>query len=229
MIRLIHIITDSNIGGAGVWVLNFLKAYDKNKYLVSVALPKNSALVPKISELGIKTHEIEGIVDESFSKKGIMEFIKLFKKEKPMIVHCHASLSARIAAFLLGIKTVNTRHCLEEKSGFLKTLVKGFINNLLSDIIIGVSDVTCKNLLSQGISKKKLRLVYNGVFPLKELSIDEKIKIKKDFNIPKQNKVVGIIARLEPVKNHKLFLEAGKILLEKNKDLCGCAWKHHLH
>ena len=115
MIKLIHVITDTNIGGAGVWVLNFLKAYDKEKYDVGVAVPCNSLLAPKISELGVKVFEIAHIADKSFSKEGIREFIKLFKEQKPDIVHCHASLSARIASKKLGIKTVNTRHCLEEK------------------------------------------------------------------------------------------------------------------
>lgn len=215
MIKLIHIITDTNIGGAGVWVLNFLKAFDREKYEVGVALPTNSLLTPKIKELGIRTYEISGIADKSFSKEGINGFLKLFRAEKPDIVHCHASLSARVASRMLGIKTVNTRHCLENKKSGIKKAVYSLINNSLSDIVVGVSKATCENLLDDGTKEKKIRLIYNGVSPLTELSADEKKEIKREFGIPEENIVVGIVARLEKVKNHELFFEAGKILLDK--------------
>ncbi len=212
VIKLIHIITDTNIGGAGVWVLNFLKAFDREKYEVGVALPTNSLLIPKIEELGIRVYEIPNIADKSFSKEGINEFYKLFKREKPDIVHCHASLSARIASKMLGIKTVNTRHCLEEKKSGLKKIIYSLVNNSLSDIVIGVSKATCENLSADGTNKKKIRLIYNGVKPLEKLDSKE---IKKEFGIDEKNIVVGIIARLEEVKNHELFFRAGKILLER--------------
>ena len=216
MIKLIHVITDTNIGGAGIWVLNFLKAFDREKYEVLVALPKGSLLVPKIEESGIRVCEIPNIADKSFSKEGIKEFIKLFKKERPDIVHCHASLSARIASKMLGIKTVNTRHCLEEKKKGIKKFIYSLVNNGLSDIVIGVSKATCENLLADGTSKKKIRLIYNGVEPLEKRNSNE---IKKEFGIDENNIVVGIVARLEEVKNHELFFRAGKLLLEKYDNL----------
>ncbi len=219
MIKLIHVITDSNIGGAGVWVLNFLKAYDRERYDVSVAVPQNSLLTPKIRELGVEVFEVAHIADKSFSKEGIKEFIKLFKEQKPDIVHCHASLSARIASKRLGIKTVNTRHCLEEKKSFPKNIIYSMINNALSDIVIGVSKVTCENLLDDGTKKEKVRLVYNGVAPLREFSDTEKKEIRKEYGINSDSIVVGIVARLEKVKNHELFLKAGKIVLEKYNNI----------
>ena len=219
MIKLIHIITDTNIGGAGIWVLNFLKAYDREKYDVSVAVPQNSLLTEKIRDLGVVAHEIPNIADKSFSKEGIKEFLKLFKEQKPDIVHCHASLSARIASKCLGIKTVNTRHCLEEKKSFPKNIVYSMINNALSDIVIGVSKITCENLLDDGTKKKKIRLVYNGVAPLKEFCDEEKIRIRKEYGINEENTVIGIVARLEKVKNHDLFLDAGKLILDKYKNV----------
>lgn len=219
MIKLMHIITDTNIGGAGVWVLNFLKAYDRGKYDVSVAVPEKSLLVPKIEELGVKVFEIPDIGDKSFSKEGVINFRKLFKKEKPNIVHCHASLSARIASKSLGIKTINTRHCLEAEKHGIKKKIYSLINNSLSDIVIGVSEITCENLLSDGTKKEKIRLVYNGVAPLKKLSEDEKKVVKKEYGIEENDIVVGIVARLEPVKNHGLFLEAGKKIIDKYKNI----------
>ena len=134
-------------------------------------------------------------------------------------MHCHASLSARIASKSLGIKTVNTRHCLEEKKSFPKNIIYSAVNNALSDVVIGVSKVTCENLLDDGTKKDKVKLVYNGVAPLKEFSDEEKKEIRREYGINEENTVIGIVARLEKVKNHSLFLEAGKIILDKYKNI----------
>jgi len=39
------------------------------------------------------------------------------------------------------------------------------------------------------------------------------------MGIPQGNTGVGIVARLEPVKNHKLFLDAATLVLEKRSDV----------
>ena len=41
MIKVLNIISDTNIGGAGRYLLNFLKYYDRSKYEIKVVLPEN--------------------------------------------------------------------------------------------------------------------------------------------------------------------------------------------
>ena len=220
MIKIIHVLSDTNIGGAGIWILNYLKAFDRGKYSVSVALPPDSALKTKILKLNIPVFEINNTQDKSFSRQAIGEFKRLFESEKPDIVHTHASLSARIAAKRLKIKTVNTRHCLEDKKQFLKKILFALVNNSLSDAIIGVSKATCKNLLDEGIKKDKVKLLYNGVIPPERLDIEKRQQIKtKLLNIPPDSTVIGMIARLESVKNHKLFLETAQMLVKRHKNV----------
>ena len=65
MIKVLNIISDSNIGGAGKCVLNFLKYYDRKKFAVKVVVPRGSLLKPEIEKL--KTDVIEAwkeIVEE---------------------------------------------------------------------------------------------------------------------------------------------------------------------
>lgn len=219
MIKIMHVLTDTNIGGAGIWLLNFVKAFDRSRYEVTAALPEKAELTPRLKALGIRVCEVPGIADESFSVSGIKEFKRLFKRERPDVVHTHASLSARIAAKECKIPVVNTRHCIEEPKQGIKRLIYGIVNNALSDIVIGVSKAAYDNLAADGTKKDKLRLVYNGVYPLKRLSEEERKDIRKDLNIPENNIVVGITARLEPVKNHRLFLDAAAIIANKREDI----------
>lgn len=218
MIKIIHVLTDTNIGGAGIWLLNFLKSYDRDALDVSVAIPENAALEAKIAELGVKIHVVKYIADSSFSKKAVGEFKKLFITEKPDIIHTHACLSARIAAKQCKIKTVNTRHCFEPKKSFPKSIIYRFINNTLSDVVIGVSEAIVENLRRDGISDKKLRLVYNGSYPLSSLTDEEKSEVRDSYGIADTQSIVGIVARLEPVKQVELFIEAASVL--KQRGVC---------
>ncbi len=220
MIKIMHIITDTNIGGGGRWLLNYLSGVDRSNYEVSVVIPENSLLKPFIEDLGVKYYEIEGIADCSFSKIGTKRLYKLFKEVKPDIVHSHASLSARIAARQVGkIKIVNTRHCIEPPKKGIKKTILAAANNFLSDTVIGVSELTCQNLINEGINPQKVRLVYNGVAPQEESSMEQRTELKKKLNIPPENKIVGIVARLEGVKNHDLFVGGAEIILKKRKDV----------
>lgn len=212
MIKVIQVITDTNIGGAGIWLLNFLKTYDRTIVDMSVVVPRGAMLKEKVEQLNVRVIEADGIADSSFSLDGIKELEKIFAEEEPDIVHTHASLSARIAAKKRGIKVVHTRHCLEEEKRGIKKAVYGFVNNRLSDRVIGVSKAVCKNLEADGINKDKLRLVYNGIFPLEVLEDEDKRELRKKMGIKPWNIVVGMVARLEPVKNHKMFLEAAKVI-----------------
>ncbi|MGN1048717.1 MAG: glycosyltransferase [Eubacteriales bacterium] len=219
MVKLMHILTDTGLGGAGVWLLNFLSAYDREKYDVSVALPENSVLTERVRNLSVTVFEVPFIADSSYSEKGTKEFLRLFRREKPDLVHCHASLSARIAAKRCGIPVVNTRHCLEEPLDFPKRELYGLLNNALSDIVIGVSEKTCENLAECGTKKSKIRLVYNGVRPVRRITDDEKASLRARYGVPPENTVVGLVARLEPVKNPFLFLEGAKIILAYKQDV----------
>ncbi len=212
MIKVIQVITDSNIGGAGIWLLNYLKFYNRDEFDVSVILPQKSELQPKVEALGVRCIEAKNIADKSFSLLGTVRIFNILKKESPDIVHTHASLSARIAAKILKIKAIHTRHCMEDKKGFLKEEVSRAINNWLSYRIIGVSRAVCENLLDEGILYSKVKCVYNGIEPLEKITAEEIERIKEDYKIASDKIVVGMVARLEEVKNHEMFIEVAKLV-----------------
>lgn len=211
MIKVFQIVTDTNIGGAGIWLLNFLKVYNRDEIDMTVVMPYEAALKPKVEKLGVRVLEAEGIADSSFSKKGFFALDKILKEEQPDIVHTHASLSARLAAKKNGIKVVHTRHCLEGEKKHLKRFVYRFVNNALSDRVAAVSEAVRDNLLADGIKEEKLRTVYNGITPIREFTEEERLSAREKFGIHPRQTVVGMVARLEPVKNHAMFLEAAKV------------------
>lgn len=220
MIKVIHVITDMKIGGAGRWLLNFLMNYDKSKLDIKVVIPKGSMLKTEINILNIETIEIQGIGDKSLDLSSVSAFYKLFKQEKPQIVHTHASLSARIAAKMAGVEAiVHTKHCLDSPRAGVKKAVAASINKQLSNRIIAVSKAVEKNLLEAGMSRDKIQVVYGGVEELKELPLEEINQIRASYGIGEKELVYGIVARLAEIKGHKYLIQAAAQVLKKRKDI----------
>jgi L-malate glycosyltransferase len=220
MIKVIHVVTDMKIGGAGKWLLNFLMNYDKSKLDVKVAIPKGSMLKDEINTLNIETIEIQGIGDKSLDLSSVRAFYKLFKQEQPMIVHTHASLSARIAARMAGIEAiVHTKHCLDSpRTGVKKSLIAG-INKHLRNKIIAVSKAVETNLLEAGIPQDKIQVIYGGVEEIKKLPLEEINQIRASYGIGEEELVYGVVARLAEVKGHKYLIQAAAKVIKERKDI----------
>lgn len=220
MIKVINVISDANIGGAGKCLITYLANANTSAFDLSVALPKDSLLIPDLIKLKVKYFEIDGLFNKSFDIKAVLALKKLFAKEKPDIVHTHASLSARIAARLYGrCKVAYTRHSVFEPPKSISKgpgkLINGAFNNYLCDGIIAVAEAAKQNLTDTGVSEKKITVILNGIDPPPIVSKSEAEELKNSLKIETNEKVVAIIARLTAVKGHKYFIKAAKTLTDK--------------
>ena len=228
MIKVLNITSDHNIGGAGRCIITFLENYDREKFDVKVVLPKDSALIPYIQATDTKCIETEGITDTSFSKEAVKNLMKIFKEEKPDLIHAHACLAARIAAKLCFIPVVSTRHSVfpNKKSitRGLGKLVAGTVNNLTSNKIIAVAQAAKDNLTEIGVKDKKVIVIKNGVKQLEKYD-ENQMRQAKDFYGLKDEFVFAMIARVEAIKGHMYFLEAASLVLKKYQNvkflICG--------
>ena len=219
MIKVIQVSSDTNIGGAGKCILTYLKFFDRENFDISCVVPEGSLLVPLMEEKGVQVFQINSMKDKSFDTKAIKELVKIFKKEKPDIVHAHASMSAKIAAKLSGCKVVYTRHSVFEPSPRISKgigkFASGLANNLTADKIIAVAEAAKDNLTATGVDERKITVLLNGVEPLLEVSPEEKTKLKEKYGVKDDEKVISILARLNVVKGHKVLVDAAKLVKEK--------------
>lgn len=224
MIKVIHLLSDTNIGGAGTLLVNYLKNFDKSRFLIKVILPEESLLKPRITALGYEVIEIDGLKDKSMDFGAIKKLRKIFKKENPDIVHTHSSMSGKIAAYLSGVKSrMYTRHCAYDPPRTLTTFpgkqLNGFVNNTLSTKIIAVAEAAKQNLTDTGVDEGKITVIINGVEALKPASLEKQSMLKAKYGIGENDFVFGIVARLEAVKGQKYFIEAAKKMLQKYENL----------
>lgn len=217
--KIIEVSTDTNIGGAGKCLITLLKNFNYEKFDVKVILPPNSLLKPEIDGIGVGVIEVPGIAEKSLDFKAIKSLERIFRTEKPDLVHTHASMSARIAARRAGAKVVYTRHSVFPQPKRLTTFpgkqINGIINNYYSDSIIAVAEAAKDNLTDTGVSPKNIHVILNGVDGLKSVSEDEKRLIRHRFDVEDGQKVISIVARLEDIKGHDYFIEAAKMLIDE--------------
>lgn len=213
MYRLLHIITDTNIGGAGVLLLCQLKYFDRTRLDISVVLPRGSALASRVRDMGYDVIESRHGADSSFELAAVGEYIRIIKKYRPDIVHCHGALSARIAAFMCGVNVrIHTRHCAYPPRAVMRRApvrwFTGWLNNTLSSGIVAVADAAADDLTALGTRHDKIRVIINGAEPLKRLSDDERHAARMALGFCEQDFVVGMFARLEECKGHRYLFEA---------------------
>ena len=216
LIKVLNIITDTNIGGAGNVLLNFMKATDRAEFDHTVIVPVGSMLSQRLRELDIRTDEMPGIAEKSLSIGTVRAFRRKYEQIAPDIVHTHASLSARIAAKRWGkCMVVHTRHCAypqgKLKTSFPVKQALGLMNNRLSDAIIAISPAARDNLVETGTDPKKIVTMFNGVEPARRLSDEEKAAVRASLGIGDEF-VCAIIARLVPEKGHAYVLDAAEQL-----------------
>lgn len=221
--KVLHIITDTNIGGAGRYLLNLLTQPAFSDIDVTVACP-DGELGDRLDNANIGRINISGR-DVSFSGPLTIELLKIMRGHKPDLVHTHSSLSGRIAAKILGIPVVYTKHGqarvpsasgqMSRPAGPVKQRMNRMASRILSDKIIAISDCVRQDLIESGVDPSRVVCILNGI----------EISQFGAGNVPKGGGVsagvrgsegqvmVGTVARLHPVKALDVFVEAARITL----------------
>ncbi len=153
-----------------------------------------------------------------------LKLIKILKKEKPDVLHCHSSkpgILGRIAGKIVGVKLIiYTPHSIY--FSWQKGLKKYFflyIEKFLGyfcDYIIAVSDSE-KELLNSTLKFHNKIITINNGIDLNEIDSFKysKKEIIKRLKIPENVKILLTLTRLSPQKDTLTLLKAIKVVKEK--------------
>ena len=223
MIKVINILSDTNIGGAGRLLVNYLRNFDRSKIEGKVILPKDSQLKPYIEAEGYEVIETEHGRDKSFDMKAMREIQAILKREKPDIVHTHSAFSGKLAAFLCSVPVrFYTRHSAFPQPKKLTTFpgkqLNGLINSTLATDIVAVAEAAKDNLTETGVPEKKITVIINGSEEVRRTTPDEQKALRSSLGISEGDFVCGISARLEDYKGHSYLLESASEVLRTHPD-----------
>lgn len=219
MIQILNVISDTNIGGAGRVILNYLRCADRARFETLAAIPRGSLLKEPLEEAGAVVYEVDGLADRSFHRDDVKTLSALFRELKPDLVHTHGALSGRIAAKMCGLPVVYTRHSVFPVPAKLKyppgRWANGLINRFFADRIIAVSPAAVDNLTEAGVPRGRITVVMNGTAPAEVTSPEARAALRRELGLAPDTFLFGILARVEDYKGHIYLLQAARRLKEQ--------------
>lgn len=229
-IKIVHIITKLELGGAQGNTIYTVSNLDKDKFDVTLICGRGGVLDEKTGKINVIF--IDDLVREISPLKDIKAFLKIYKiikEKKPDIVHTHSSkagIIGRFASFFAGVKKIIHTYHGFGFNDYQNMFVKYFyiliekISCVISDRIIFVSKDNIKTALRYGIGKSiKYELIRSGI-KLSDYSNRKNYEFIKKLGIEKNNSVIiSTVANLKPQKNPEDFYEVAKNIINSGYDV----------
>lgn len=212
--KVIHLISGGDTGGAKTHVHSLLSSLSSQIDVTMVCFT-DGVFVQEARELGIRTVVFPG--------KNLFRILHqledLIRKDGFELIHCHGARGNMMGAMLshrIKLPTVSTVHSdyrLDYLGRPFSRLTYGVINSIalrLLDFRIGVSDAMANLLISRGFNPERLFTIYNGLdfTPHPTLMSRDDYLRSVGLQADNQSVVVGIAARLNPVKDIATLIRA---------------------
>lgn len=221
-IRILQSVGTLGIGGNEIFVMNFFRNIDKEKFEVDFVIYDDSKMdfyeeiISSGSKIYIcKTNIKNKYLDTLFK---IIKVKRILTKNKYDIIHCHSCsfigiFRGAIAGTLTkGIKVISHSHNPGMPKNnlidnFIRKIFKKYLSKIV-DIGFACSDIAAESkYTNQLIESNKFAIINNAIDINKFLyNIDVRKNMRSKYNINNEF-IIGTIGRLEEQKNHKFLLK----------------------
>lgn len=241
--KVLQIIARLNIGGPAIHLAFLVHGLDHNRFestlVTGQVSPEEGDMSYLFDGFREKVVMIPELQRELNLVKDVMSFcrvLKILRQENPDIVHTHTAKAGSIGRLAVFVYSLIFR----KKVGVLHTfhghVFRGYFGKIkswffvwterwlakITDVIVVVSDSQKEELCSQYHigPPDKFRTIKLG-FDLKPFFSSESRKgaFRRGLGIDGKTILVGIVGRLVPIKNHKMFLRSARIFLDQNPDI----------
>ena len=205
--KVLHLIGGGDTGGAKTHLLSLLQGLNEHIRADLVSF-REGDFAADARALGIPTRVMAGNNIPAVKR----QLLTVLREGSYDVLHCHGSRANMMGALLkkdISIPVVTTVHSdykLDYMGRPLGALTFGNINRWAlhrMDYRIGVSDAMVDLLISRGFPPESFYAIYNGLAftPSESAETREEYFLSKGVSIDEGDVIVGIAARLDPVKN----------------------------
>ncbi|MCF6460445.1 glycosyltransferase family 1 protein [Clostridium sp. Cult3] len=226
MMKVLHLISGGDTGGAKTHIISLVKELNKLIDAKVICFIRDTFYYDAL-EAGINIEVFEQKKRSDMSVIGRLE--DEINREGYDIIHCHGARANFIAMFLKNkvkkpmLTTIHSDYKLDFKDNFYKRIVYTAINSIALksfDYYIAISNTFKEMMESRGFKGDKIFTVYNGIDLESHMDYVPKEEFLERYDIPGRGKlIVGIIARLDAVKDHETFIKAANKVIQKRKDV----------
>lgn len=228
--KIIHIITGLSIGGAEQALYNLLKGGLAERFdNCVISLRDKGPMGLKISLLGVPVIALN-MHAKKLPLAGLVKLIRIIREFSPDLIQgwmYHGNLIGSFSRVVAPGKPAlvwNVRHSLSDLSQEkIATRQVIRINRWFSfgaDVILYNSHRSREQHEAFGFSKVGAKVIPNGIDThLFSFSSKDRKYIRSKLGIPENACVVGHMARLHPMKDHAIFMQAAKSLSYRYQNL----------
>jgi len=152
-----------------------------------------------------------------------LKLISHFRKNRPDVVHTFfptSNVIGVLAARLAGVKAiVSSRRDYGEWMNTKYLIATKFANRFVDKVISNSHPVKYLTVGKEKLSESKVDVIFNGIDVSRFDSLKVDLDLKESLGIPRNDKVVAILANFRPMKYHWTFVRAAKIILDKRPDV----------
>lgn len=247
--KVLRIITRLNIGGPAIHTVLLTEGLNKKRFsplLICGNVNHDEGDMSYYArQEGISPLYIPQLRRELNPINDLITFLKILriiKAEKPNIIHTHTAKAGALGmiagiVYTVGMRLLHPAPPLAAGCGartFHGHIFKGYFNKSLSRVfvfiekfltyftsrIITVSESVKNELIRLGICKEdKIKVIHLGFELDKFLNINADKRVCSGGGGGFSSLNVGIVGRLVPINNHRLFLDAVSIVMKENPRL----------
>ena len=223
MIKPIHVLqmVDSlGVGGAERLVYELVYKLVVDGYRVSVCCCETGPFARDLERIGVPVSCLpwKARIDPAL----LARMVTTIRRDPPQIVHTHlfkSDFHGRLAARLTGVPVVvSTLHnCNEWAKNFFLGFTYGLSTWQANQIIAVAEEVRDYAIRYFHIPASRIITIPNAV-DIKRFENNEAagMRLRVELKIKANAPLIGIVARLDPQKNHKTFLQAAAIVRQTN-------------
>ena len=212
--KIFHVAGGGDRGGAKTHILALCSRL-KERYDLTLVSLRSGDFPDSAEAVGIRTKTLFSW----FVPYDYFRLIRLVRKEKPDLVHCHgakANIAGLLVKLFCGTTVITTVHSdfqLDYMNSLAKRLTIGAMNARALrhiDYYVTVSELFKNMLIERSFDPHKCMSIYNGLdFSEKAPSFDKTAWLKQSgIDYEAGDVVLGILARLTPVKDIPSLLQA---------------------
>jgi len=225
--RVLHLISGGDVGGAKTHVLTLVKELQKS-IAVKIICFMEGPFAQEAREMGIDIMVLPQ--NRRYDLKVVDTLVGIIKDEGFTLIHSHGARANFITRFIkkkISIPCVTTIHSdfmLDFKGNLYKHIIYTNLNIFALkkfDYFIAVSKSFKDMLVGRGFPENRIFTVYNGMDFQEAVSYKTKDEFLNERGLThlRDKKLIGILARLHPVKGHEIFIRAAADVLADNKDI----------
>jgi glycosyltransferase involved in cell wall biosynthesis len=215
MIKVCYVISSLTKGGAERQLYELVKGINRKSFEpMVICLTQGGYWSKEIQKLNIQVIELQRRKKREFTR--LFKLIRLLKVTKPDIVHTYlfsANSYGRVAAIIARVSIIIASERSAVEKGMDTNRLRLYIDKLLSkftDAIICNSHKASYNLIENySYNSNKVFTICNGISA--PPFVDD---VESKVNKKSKTKIIGIIGSLYYHKNHKLFLDMVRIILD---------------